>query len=256
LPGATLLDQPKENSTRTQRVSALFIDQDNEPSLALFQIFIWTFITVWGLLYVFIVTGHLLSLTPEMMVLLGIAGTGSFLSRWISASGGAAPQSAPAVPDDKPVPFEFWQILSTEGKFDLLKLQLFVFTLTIAVYVVWRITDTAAFPVLDGNTLLLLGVSQGVYVGGKLAGTTALSRAQTIKIDLDYKMAKRQKLVDEQVQLTKAQADLKAMGKDLEADSQQRLAALPELIKASDKEVADANAAYEKAVNDLGLKPA
>ena len=89
-------------------------------------------------------------------------------------------------------------------------------------------------------------MSQGVYVGGKLAGTTALSRAQTIKLDLELKTAKRQKLVDEQAQLTKEQNDLKATGKDLEADSQQRLAALPELIKASDKEIADANAAYDR----------
>jgi hypothetical protein len=50
-----------------------------------------------------------------------------------------------------------------------MKLQLFVFTLVVGVYIVWRITDTATFPALDTNTLLLLGVSQGIYVGGKFS---------------------------------------------------------------------------------------
>ena len=58
---------------------------------------------------------------------------------------------------------------SGASSFDLMKLQLFVFTIVIGVYVVWRITDTATFPALDTNTLLLLGVSQGIYVGGKFA---------------------------------------------------------------------------------------
>src|SRR6185503_514637 len=127
----------------------------------------------------------MLSLTTEMMTLLGIAGTGSVLSRWVSSSGadGAAQPAAPK-PGEERESISLWEILSTDGRFDLLKLQLLVFTLTIAVYVVWRIADTAAFPVLDVNTLLLLGVSQGVYIGGKLAGTTALSRAQQLKLDL------------------------------------------------------------------------
>jgi hypothetical protein len=238
-----------------QRFSSLFIGTDNQPSLSLFQIFVWTVITVWGLLYVYVVTGSLLSLTTEMMTLLGIAGTGSVLSRWISSGGadGAAPK-----PGDERKSISLWEMLSTDGRFDLLKLQLLVFTLTIAVYVVWRIADTAAFPVLDVNTLLLLGVSQGVYIGGKLAGTTALSRAQQLKLDLELRAAERQKLLDEQAKLTKTQADLKSgtPPADLPASDKQRLDALPELIKLRDKEIADQTKAYEAAVKELGLKPA
>jgi hypothetical protein len=151
--------------------TGLFIGIDKEPSLSLFQIFFWTVITVWALVYVFAVTGALLSLTAEMMALLGIAGAGSVLARLISSrqptvTSPPANQSPPAIPP------EFWQMLSTKNtlgvsSFDLMKLQLFVFTLVIGVYVVWRITDTATFPQLDTNTLLLLGVSQGIYVGGK-----------------------------------------------------------------------------------------
>jgi hypothetical protein len=116
----------------------------------------------------FTVTGTLLSLTAEMMTLLGIAGTGSVLARLIASR--QAPATSPPVYLSPPgSPSEFWQILSTKNSFDLMKLQLFVFTLVIGVYVVWRITDTATFPALDANTLLLLGVSQGIYVGGKFS---------------------------------------------------------------------------------------
>jgi hypothetical protein len=233
--------------------AGLFIDADGQPSLSLFQIFVWTVITVWGLAYVFVVTGSPISLTPEMMGLLGIAGTGSVLARWISNRGEDGAVPAPA---DKQEEFEFWKILSTNGQFDLLKLQLFVFTLMIALYVIWRILDTAAFPALDANTLLLLGISQGVYIGGKLAGTTALNRAQTAKLTLDVRTGEKQKLVDEQATLTTQQTSLRTAGKDLDPSAKQRLDALPELITAKAKEIAEADTAYQKAVKDLGLKPA
>ena len=43
--------------------AGLFIGTDGEPSLSLFQVFIWTVITVWGFIYVFSVTGSLLNMT-------------------------------------------------------------------------------------------------------------------------------------------------------------------------------------------------
>lgn len=169
--------------------SGLFIGADGDPSLSLWQTFVWTVITVWGLLYVFIVAGSLLTLTPEMMGLLGIAGTGSVLARWIATSSGSTsrpPASAgfPGVPAP-PRQHLFWQMLSSNGSFDLLKLQLFIFTMLIAMYVVGRIADAAAFPTLDINTLLLMGVSQGVYITGKAVGAGTVARAQAMKAQFD-----------------------------------------------------------------------
>lgn len=164
---------------RPRWLSGLFLGEDGAPSLSLLQVFIWTAITVWGFAYVYVVAGDLLALTEEMMWLLGIAGTGTVLARWIGA-GHALP--APAGADGVvrtgggDCRADFWAMLQTDGRFDLLKLQLFVFTLVIALYVVFRIADAAAFPQLDTNTLLLLGVSQGVYITGKLAQKTGLSR--------------------------------------------------------------------------------
>ena len=178
--------------------SGLFIGADGDPSLSLWQTFVWTVITVWGLLYVFIVAGSLLTLTPEMMGLLSIAGTGSVLARWIASSSGSTsrmPASAGVAAagglgglGQTPAPPRqhlFWQMLSSNGSFDLLKLQLFIFTMLIAMYVVGRIADAAAFPTLDINTLLLMGVSQGVYITGKAAGAGTVARAQALKAQFD-----------------------------------------------------------------------
>jgi hypothetical protein len=245
-------------SSRALWFYSLFIGSDKEPSLSLFQIFFWTVITVWGLIYVYIVTGALLTMTASMMVLLGIAGTGSVLARWIAPPD---PPAAPAVPPDRvPKPFEFWQILSTNGNFDLLKLQLFVFTLMIGVYVISRLADTAAFPDLDTNTLLLLGVSQGVYIGGKLASTTALGRAQQLKLDLDLRAKERNDLVAEKAKLTAEQTSLTARTTPLTPEEQARLKTLPDLIKGVQAKIDDAekrmNAIkddYTKALKELGL---
>jgi hypothetical protein len=252
--------------------SGLFIGPDNDPSLSLLQVFIWTVITVWGFIYVFIVAGNLMTLTTEMMGLLGIAGTGTVLARWIAVADGgstsqvAATSTAPAAQGSAlPEQTDFWQMLSTNGRFDLLKLQLFVFTVVIAMYVVWRIADAGAFPVLDANTLLLLGVSQGVYVTGKWATTSALSKTQTIKLDLDARISTKQVLEREKVKLEEQQSALAAqvaaagaavpdaLGASVEANK----AALKNnatALKVTDEEIAKLQIDYRRALANLGLK--
>jgi hypothetical protein len=220
-------------------------------------------ITVWGLIYVYSVTGTLLAMTSSMMVLLGIAGTGSVLARWIApdiSSPVTAATNQPGARTSKP--FEFWQMLSTNGNFDLLKLQLFVFTLMIGVYIVWRIADTAAFPEIDTNTLLLLGVSQGVYIGGKLGGTSLLSHAQAIKLDLDLRMGERKDKNDEKRRLEQRQEVLnnKKTRSPLEKHEDDELSDIPGLLKTNDektkeieKRIAELQEQLNKALIELGL---
>jgi hypothetical protein len=229
--------------------SSLFVGSDGQPSLSLFQIFFWTLITVWGIAYVYIVAGSLLTMTTSMMGLLGIAGVGTVAARWISPDSNAAadPRAVPA----RAKPFSFWEILSTNGNFDLLKLQLFVFTTTIGIYVVWRIADTAAFPELDANTLLLLGVSQGVYIGGKVAGGTALSRAQALKLDLADKQEARANLQ------AKIEADTKSVAamavNDQKTTLQDQITQNETRLKDMDTAIAVVKSDLDKAVKELGL---
>jgi hypothetical protein len=217
-------------------LSGLFLGSDRQPSLSLLQVFLWTVITAWGMAYVFVTSGQLLALTPEMMALLGLAGTGSVLARWIGASGSGTANPTPVVSktatsgadNGSPVDNDFFRMLSSNGGFDLMKMQLFVFTLLIAMYVVWRIVDAAAFPALDPNMLMLMGVSQGVYVTSKWTTTTPLVNAQTLKLSVDAQTA------------------------DVE-----RLKALPakaEDLKAATDKLTALQADYDKALAAIGLK--
>jgi hypothetical protein len=246
-------------------LTSLFIGGDGDPSLSLFQVFFWTVITAWGFIYTFTVTGSLLGMTTEMMALLGIAGAGSVAARLIatrrapvvatSASAAAPMPQAPVAASTLPAndALEFWQILSTDGRFDLLKLQLFAFTLLIGVYVVWRLIDTAAFPTLDVNTLLLMGVSQSVYIGGKLAATTGLGRAQTLKLELDVSTSALTSLTEEKKTLEAEKAAVEQQGGSLPIQKQARLDALPGEIRALETKVAELKGALEKAVKEIGL---
>src|SRR5215208_6115010 len=53
-------------------------------------------------------------------------------------------------------------------------------------------------------------VSQGVYIGGKIASTTALSRAQALKAELDLTKEARKNADDEAKRLATKRADLEA----------------------------------------------
>jgi hypothetical protein len=122
--------------------------------------------------YVFLRTWDLLAMTPEVMALLGFAGATTVLSKLINS------RDATVINDDgtvAPVPmlpssFSWRQLLESAGRFDLLKVQLLVFTILIILYVIYRVIREGVFPALDENFLLLMGVSNGVYLGSKLTG--------------------------------------------------------------------------------------
>lgn len=263
----TMGQRKKDLQGKPRWFAGLFIGPDGDPSLSLLQMFIWTTITIWGFLYVFIVAGDLLSLTPEMMSLLGIAGVGTVLARWIAVAGGGSTSQpagtapvAPAVPAGaagSPAGNDFWRMLSTGGHFDLLKLQLFAFTVVIALYVVWRIADAGAFPTLDTSTLLLLGVSQGVYVSSKLAGTTDLASLQANKAQLDLNAAVAKSLADKKAELDRQLAAANGANPPNTTAATALNAPMAELdvqIANNKKEGETLKAAYDSGLAKLGLK--
>lgn len=227
--------------------SGLFIGTDGDPSLSLFQIFFWTVMTVWGYFYVFIVAGTLLALSTGVMALLGIAGTGTVLARWAAVSG----RSSSLGETRKTTDSSFWSMLNTNGDFDLLKLQLFVFTVVIGLYVMCRIADAAAFPELDTNTLLLLGVSQGVYITGKLVSNSKLSTLQAIRAELDLLSEANINLTKEKTQKEQDAANEAdpQKKKKLDEDVQKLKLRLAEL----ENKITELSARYEKLLAEIKL---
>jgi hypothetical protein len=169
----------------------LFTSRDGDASISLFQVFLWTVLTVWALGYVFLRTEDVLTLTPQIMVLLGFASASSVAARWIASGRSPAP-----VTDTGHKP-EFWAMLMTDDRPDLLKVQLFAFTLLGVAYVAWRVLTSTAFPVLDENLLLLMGVSNLAYVGGKLAEPTPYQKAEALSRVRDVAAARVTQLKSE-----------------------------------------------------------
>lgn len=169
--GADRLDQTKKRNW----LLGLFAGRDNVPSLSLFQVFLWTLVTLWALVYVALRTAQPVALTAQVMALLGFAGATSVAARWI-----AADRTPGTFPESKDVG-GFWSMVMMDGKPDLLRVQLLAFTLFAVAYVTVQVLRNAAFPVLDDNLLLLMGVSNLTYLGGKLAEPTPLQRAAALQ---------------------------------------------------------------------------
>jgi hypothetical protein len=147
--------------------------------VSMFQIYIWTWLVIVGLTYVVTITGELFAITPQVLSLLGIAGVGSLAARFV-----AAPSDRGSNKGTNP---KFSDILRTNGEFDLYRLQMFLFTVYTAGFVAIRVAFDQAFPVLDTNLLLLLGISNGIYVGSKASlGESPYQSAE--RLDLQLKL--------------------------------------------------------------------
>ena len=158
---------------------AWFSDNSGVPSLSIFQIYLWTWLVIGGLTYVFVLTGELFALNQQVLVLLGIAGLGSIAAQVATRLTG---QRKP--PSNNP---RFSDILRTDGKLDSYRLQMFLFTILIAGFVAVRIAIDEAFPPLETSLLLLMGISNGIYVGSKaVASDDPLQTA--LRLDFQLKV--------------------------------------------------------------------
>jgi hypothetical protein len=224
----------------------LFLGEDQQPSLSLFQILLWTIVTVWALLYVFFSTGNLLTMTPQVMALLGFAGAGSLAARWVAASRAPAPPIPPGADEAKPP--AFWAILEDRGQLDLFKLQLFLFTVLIAGYVVFRVVRQSAFPALDPEFLMLMGVSNSLYVGSKLTQSSPLAVAQALRLEWDVLRLRVDDLEQETAALeAESEALQQAITQEKDRRKKQELADQKSLL---DRKLVDLRAEAAKARSD------
>lgn len=79
----------------------------------------------------------------------------------------------------------FWALIENDRGLDLFKLQLLVFTVLTATYVAARVVRQSAFPELENEFLLLMGVSNSLYVGSKVAQASPFAVAEARKVELD-----------------------------------------------------------------------
>ena len=152
---------------------------DGKGSLSKLQILFFSLI-VFGLLsYIVVRTGVLSDLSSSVLLLLGITGFGSAAAKgtdeqkntlsfenrsWLIRKGWLTPQGFAAINDAS------WHdiITNDNGEFDVYRYQSCIFSLIVGgALLVGGINELASFTI-PGTLLGILGLSQAVYIGGKV----------------------------------------------------------------------------------------
>jgi len=138
---------------------------DGRASLSKLQVLFFSLV-VFGLVTFFLLrTGRLVEISGAILTLLGIAGGGAALARIVDAKATADVASPPA----SPVRPEWNDLFMTGNEFDVYRYQSFLFSLVVGVALIATgVTQLSSFEI--PQTLLgVLGLSQAVYIGGKIA---------------------------------------------------------------------------------------
>lgn len=152
---------------------------NGQASLSQLQMLVFTLIVSTLLFYQWLRTGLLQELSTDLLYLIGI-----------STAGTAATQVATAIRKNlDPATYQYVQrlgwftapiaegggkgrpsgLLLTNGRFDIYKFQMLVFTCVIAAYVIASGADELGNIQISATLLTLMGMSQGAYVGGRAA---------------------------------------------------------------------------------------
>jgi hypothetical protein len=142
-------------------------------SLSLAQILIWTLLVFSASFYVLAVSGRLLDLTNEILILLGIAGGSSVIAKVTAISKDEGGREIVAYQSKEP---KWLDLFRTEGGPDLYKVQMALFTALAAVFVTGKIYYTLEFPELPAGLLTLIGISNGVYLSAKATSKTLFEK--------------------------------------------------------------------------------
>jgi hypothetical protein len=149
------------------RTSSLLRDGDatSSYSLARAQMAFWMIATVFGFVFIWVLTHQYLNvITASSFTLLGISGATALASRAIDG-GTAAPaaQSKGFLID----------IVSDADGPQLHRIQLVIWTIVLGTIFVWNVLDALVLTDFDPNLLILVGIANGVYAGFKTQETPA-----------------------------------------------------------------------------------
>ena len=144
---------------------------DGHASLSRLQMVLWTFVVAASAVYVMGVSGELIEVTTGTLVLLGISGAVTVGTKIHDNSQAAKiPTDAPPPPLRKPR----WSDLVVNEvngvrEIDITRVQMLYFTLVTASFVVMRVVSTYVIPEIPQGFQILMGISNAVYFGSKVA---------------------------------------------------------------------------------------
>lgn len=168
---------------------------DGKGSLSKFQILCFS-LTVFGLILLFMLqTGLLSDLSATILALLGISGLGATVAKGADAQRTAISADNRAwllrkgwlstiKKDVDPSGASWRDLFSTDGEFDVYRYQSFIFSLLVILSLVAAgVTQLSSFAIPD-TILGIVGLSQAVYIGGKLVTPTNISDINAALADL------------------------------------------------------------------------
>jgi hypothetical protein len=176
---------PSRLRAASRRVLAIVSTSNGVASLSQFQIMLWTLVVAGSAVYVMSLSGNLIAVSSGTLTLLGIAGGTSVLARvpakgtaTTGAGAGAGAGAGPAAPAAAPAPapavaqwIPHWsQILvddPADPEIDVTRVQMLMFTLITAAFVAVKVAVTYSIPEIPDNFLVLMGISNGVYLAGR-----------------------------------------------------------------------------------------
>lgn len=162
-------------------------------SISLTQIIIWTYVTIFGLVYVYWLTGSFLDITSQVLMLLGIGGGTAITSKINSVSKlYEVPSKYLNLVEKRRIP-QLGDLISTAGNLNIFKFQILVFTLLVAYVVVIEIAKRYSFPQIPENLIILMGISSAVYIGNEVTQENVWEKIKK-KIEDIEKIAKERNI--------------------------------------------------------------
>ena len=152
---------------------------DGYASLSHFQMILWTFVVAASAVYVMVLSGELIQITTGTLVLLGISGAVAVATKVHDQSQAPAEEAAAApLPPRKPR-WSDLMVSEVNGRreIDITRVQMLYFTMITATFVVMRVAATYVIPEIPEGFQLLMGLSNAVYMGSKVASPVANTAA-------------------------------------------------------------------------------
>lgn len=140
---------------------------DGRASLSLAQVLVWTMLIFSASFYILEVSGKLLDFTDDVLILLGLTGGTSLITKIMAID---AKNSLHKNSVDLPYRYtpKWSHLFQSDGRADLHRVQMVLFTILAVVFVTGQIYAELVFPKFPEGLLALIGISNGVYLGAKI----------------------------------------------------------------------------------------
>ncbi|MEI8393481.1 MAG: hypothetical protein WCF85_02015 [Rhodospirillaceae bacterium] len=163
---------------------------NDRASLSQLQILVWSMVVGCGAIYVMTLTGNLIDISSGTLIMLGISGSAG-LGAAIKERGGNPPGTLASAPDPVPDPISAvetsdpnpavpvpaavpghprWSDVVTDAdgaRVDIARVQMLFFTVIAALFVTIKIVTGYTIPDIPQGFLIMMGISNGVYVTKK-----------------------------------------------------------------------------------------